>query len=151
GPAGGPLEEPTTVARLGLRRFLRQLHRIHARLLDGPVMAFLLIARLLLLALTFRRIHVDVLGRPAEASRAGDEHGHQDNHGLTHRCAPPSGFPLPRRAYIPEPGISLESVGPGPRAALTPSSRPRDKRPRVTLLDVLARHLASRRDQTFIL
>src|SRR5262249_20725261 len=65
--------------------------------------------------------------------------------------APPLGFPLPRRAYIPEPGISLESVGPGPRAALTPSSRPRDKRPRVTLLDVLARHLASRRDQSFIL
>src|SRR5436309_12410114 len=35
--------------------------------------------------------------------------------------------------------------------ALTRSSRPRDKRARVTLLDVLARHLTSRRDQPFIL
>src|SRR5439155_6510273 len=71
--AGCPLEDPAVARRLGPGGLVRQLRRINARLLDGPVVTFLLIARLLLLALTFRRIHVDVLGRPTAAARAGNE------------------------------------------------------------------------------
>src|SRR5215467_693541 len=59
--------------------------------------------------------------------------------------------PFPRRGWPVSLSPVITSCPAGTPGALTPSSRPRDKRPRVTLLDVLARHLASRRDQSFIL
>src|SRR5215467_13929930 len=59
--------------------------------------------------------------------------------------------PFPRRGWPVSLSPVITSCPAGTPGALTPSSRPRDKRPRVTLLDVLARHLASRRDQALIL